>query len=362
MESPAPEGNAPVAATAARELARLQEEVSQTRALLIRMRKEAAQTQAPEPAEHIPRPQLQMANEQLVLAILHNQRKAENALKSVQQVAQRAREDALAASERRHVLQMEANANLVLSALSARDRLDAADRARDRQTRLLAVVAHELRNPLGPIRNAAMALGRLPSKGPMQAQLQGVIERQVGHMTRLVGDLLDVSRVSTGKLRIERRPIDMVEVIAQAAESHQSAARVRGQRLHVRLPAGALPVNGDPVRLSQVLNNLLDNACKYTQEGGEIALSVIATGPVLVIRVRDNGIGISAEALPLVFDPFVQELHATEFNGVGLGIGLTMVRELVEAHGGSVVATSAGTGLGSEFIVTLPLMAGRPAP
>lgn len=179
-------------------------------------------------------------------------------------------------------------------------------------------------------------------------------------MVRLVGDLLDVSRVNTGKLRLERQVVDMTSIIDEAVDACRPAMDTRMQRFSVQVPPRALEVDGDPVRLAQIVRNLLDNASKYTPKGGEIGLSVAVEDDAIVMAVSDSGIGITAEALPKVFEPFVQEPHAIGFSGAGLGIGLTVVRELVEAHGGTVVARSAGTGLGSQFIVTLPLMAPRP--
>lgn len=261
---------------------------------------------------------------------------------------------ALAEHERRHAQLREANEQLVLAALGAQDLKTAAELAQRRQTEFLSVVAHELRNPLAPISNAAALLGMLPTD-ELLPRLQSIIERQVAHMSRLVGDLLDVSRVSSGKLRIEPRLIDMTRILEQAAEAGRPAMDARGQHFSVQLPGGVLEVHGDPIRLAQVASNLLDNASKYTPVGGRIALSAVVVDAAIVISVSDSGIGITAEALPHVFEPFVQDTHAIGFNGAGLGIGLTVVRELVEAHGGTVVATSAGTGQGSEFVVTLPL-------
>jgi signal transduction histidine kinase len=148
----------------------------------------------------------------------------------------------------------------------------------------------------------------------------------------------------------------MADLIDEAVRSCRPAMDARLQHFGVFVPSCALDVDGDPVRLTQVLCNLLGNASKYTQVGGEIGLSVTAAKDVIVMTVSDNGIGITAEALPRVFEPFVQDKHAIGFSGSGLGIGLTVVRELVEAHGGSVVASSAGSGFGSQFVVTLPLI------
>jgi signal transduction histidine kinase len=171
----------------------------------------------------------------------------------------------------------------------------------------------------------------------------------------VVGDLLDVSRVVTGKLRIEFESVDLAGTIDQAVHACRPAMDKRRQHLHLRLPPQSLPLRGDPLRLGQVVSNLLDNASKYTPDGGDIALSAVVVDDAVVMTVSDSGIGIATEALPGVFEPFVQDARAIGFNRAGLGIGLTVVRELVEGHGGSVVARSAGVGLGSQFVVTLPL-------
>lgn len=258
---------------------------------------------------------------------------------------------------RQHARQQEANEHLLLAALDAQQLQCDAELARRRQTEFLAMIAHELRNPLAPISNAAALLGMLPTE-ELLPRLQAIIERQVVHMSRLVSDLLDVSRANTGKLRLERVPTDLGGIIEQAADACRPTMDARRQRFDVRLLARVLEVNGDPVRLTQVFSNLFDNASKYTPVGGEIELSVAVVDDAVVTTVSDNGIGISADALPHVFAPFAQDAQAIGFNGFGLGIGLTVVRELVEAHGGHVVARSAGSGQGSRFEVTLPLAEG----
>lgn len=263
-------------------------------------------------------------------------------------------ESASAEQERRHVQLREANGELVLAALSAQELLAAAELAQRQQKEFLAVVAHELRNPLTPIRIAAEMLGLVGADE--MPRYQGIIEQEVEHMLRLVNDLLDISRMNTGKLRLERQVVDLASIIDDAVDACRPAMDTRMQRFSVQVPARALEVDGDPVRLAQVLRNLLDNASKYTPKGGEIGLSVTVEGDAIVMTVSDSGIGIAADALSRVFEPFAQEPHAIGFSGAGLGIGLTVVRELVEAHGGTVVARSAGTGLGSQFIVTLPMI------
>jgi diguanylate cyclase (GGDEF)-like protein len=266
---------------------------------------------------------------------------------------------ALAHAEHEHHYAMlrEANEHLVRAAINAQSLQSAAQQAQLRQKETLMMVAHELRNPLSPMRAAAAMLGMGRTDAQLQDRVRGIIERQVTHMARLVDDLLDMSRASTGKLRLQRGLVDMVALIDAAVGSCRPAMDARLQQFAVSMPAGALLIEGDPVRLTQVVCNLLDNASKYTQNGGEIQLAVTANEQSLAIVVSDNGIGITAEALPVVFEPFAQDQHAIAFNGVGLGLGLTVVRELVEAHGGTVAASSPGAGQGTRFVVTLPVRA-----
>jgi diguanylate cyclase (GGDEF)-like protein len=255
------------------------------------------------------------------------------------------------ASHRREV-----NEQLLLTALHTQELLDAAELAYRRQAELMGVVAHELRGPLGPITMAATLLGMSKSQEPVMPMVKNVIDRQVALMSRLVGDLLDMTRINTGKLRLQIQRIDMVRVIADVASDQRPGVEARLQELRIVLPPGQLIVNGDRLRLGQVMSNLIGNASKYTQHGGTIVVSATAIDGALVVHVEDNGIGISAQALPTVFDPFVQEQRATSFDGSGLGIGLSLVRELVQAHGGDASAVSDGLGQGSRFTVSLPLV------
>jgi signal transduction histidine kinase len=248
----------------------------------------------------------------------------------------------------------EANAQLVIAALSAQDLQAVAERALSQQKNILATVAHELRNPLTPISMIAERMVRLPSD--QLPRLRELIEGQVQHMSLLVDDLLDVSRASTGKLRLNRRDVDIIQVLREAIDACRPLMSAQEQHFNVHLPNDILMVNGDPGRLAQIFHNLLANAAKYTPTHGRIKLSITVASDVLKIIISDNGIGISAKALPFIFDPYVQDVHAVGFNGSGLGIGLTVVRELVEAHGGEVTGMSEGDGMGSEFVVTLPMV------
>ncbi|KOX65660.1 histidine kinase [Pseudomonas psychrophila] len=284
--------------------------------------------------------QLIEANQQLVLAILLTQSDAA--------APPRLEEQRLYQELR------EANAQLVIAALSAQDLQAAAERALSQQKSVLSMVAHELRNPLTPISLIAERMVRLPSD--QLPRMRELIESQVQHISHLVDDLLDVSRASTGKLRIDRRNVDMLKILNDAIEVCVPVMTERNQHFDANLPVGILMVSGDPGRLAQILHNLLANAAKYTPADGSIKLSVTVETDVLKISISDNGIGVSAKGLPFIFDPYVQDEHAIGFNGAGLGIGLTVVRELVEAHGGKVVGMSEGSGKGSEFVVTLPLV------
>lgn len=260
-----------------------------------------------------------------------------------------------AADPRLHDLR-EANAQLVIAALSAQALESQAEDAHRQQIRFLAMVAHELRNPINPIRAAALLLNQASLDRPQLTRLQTIIERQVRHISRLIDDLLDGSRLSAGQFKLACQTIDLREVLESAVQMCQPAMDKRQQRLIDTKPPVPVWVAGDAVRLTQVFSNLLDNASKYTQDGGEIQLIAEAGEHTVTIKVLDNGIGISAEALPHIFDLFVQDTSTQGFarDNQGLGIGLAVVRDLVEAHGGTVMATSLGRGLGSELLVTLP--------
>lgn len=259
-----------------------------------------------------------------------------------------------AADERRLADLREANEKLVLAVLSAQELQAAAERARARQVSLLAAVAEELRNPQAPIRIASTMLGRPPTDDPMLPRVTRIVERQMTQMSRLVGDLVDAANLDSGGLKLDRRPVDLGEIVDRAVAANQPMFAERGQRFELHRPPGALAVLGDAARLEQVVSNLLDNASKYTHEGGLISLSVDVTADTLTLTVADNGIGISAQMLPHLFEPFVQDAQALGVSQVGLGLGLTVARALVQAHGGSLVAHSAGVSRGSRFTVTLP--------
>ncbi|HEV2268107.1 MAG TPA: PAS domain S-box protein [Steroidobacteraceae bacterium] len=234
----------------------------------------------------------------------------------------------------------------------AEEALREADRRKDE---FLAVLAHELRNPLAPIRYA-VAMARKESRSESERlQAQSIIERQVAHMSRLLDDLLDVSRITRGALVLRRSSVDLASVVALAQEAVRPLVEAHGHNLTVKLPEKHVRLVADPARLAQVLANLLINAAKYTNAGGRIELDATREGGELVIVVRDNGIGISAQMMPRMFVLFAQGSTALERSDGGLGIGLSLVRGLVELHGGTVTAHSKGVGQGSAFTVRLPI-------
>jgi PAS domain S-box-containing protein len=230
-----------------------------------------------------------------------------------------------------------------------------ADRRKDE---FLAILGHELRNPLAPVRNA-LEIMRLRSRNdPTLKRAMDIVERQVQHMTRLVDDLLDISRIIRGKVQLKKEPLDLNTIIIRALETSQPFIENRQHQLSVSLPREPLWVEGDPARLEQILVNLLNNAAKYTEPGGRIWLTCTQEGEEAVIRIRDTGIGIPSEMLLRIFDLFTQASQSLDRSQGGLGIGLTLVRSLVQMHGGSVSAFSEGLGRGSEFVVRLPVLSG----
>jgi signal transduction histidine kinase len=228
-----------------------------------------------------------------------------------------------------------------------------------RRDEFLAMLAHELRNPLAPILSGAQLMGVLGLSDPRQERARASIERQGRHLARLLDDLLDLSRVNYDKIALRREAVDLGIVAGDAVQATRALLDERGHRLTLTLGATPLIVDGDPTRLAQVLSNLLQNAAKYTPPGGRIELTAAAEGDEAVVRVTDDGAGIAPEMLGRVFEPFAQLDASLDRSGGGLGIGLTLVRRLVELHGGRVSARSAGPGMGSTFEVRLPL--GRPA-
>jgi len=252
-------------------------------------------------------------------------------------------------------------ASLALQHVEARVALESADRHKNQ---FLAMLSHELRNPLAPIRNCLQLLG-LAAPGSEQARrAAAVIDRQVAHLTALVEDLLDVTRISSGKVQLHREPLDLLEVVRRVLEDHRAELAAAGLEVRVALPAGPVAVDGDRTRLTQVLGNLLQNAAKFTPAGGTVTLSLAVDAPAgqAIVRVRDTGAGIAAEMLPRLFQPFTQADATLDRSQGGLGLGLALTKGLVELHGGTVRAESRGLGQGAEFVVVLPLRADQALP
>jgi signal transduction histidine kinase len=229
---------------------------------------------------------------------------------------------------------------------------DASDLARSRYVRMLAFVAHELRNPLGPMRNAVAAISCERPEEIHRARL--IIDRQITQMSRLIDDLMDLSRANLGKFGLELERVRLDEIVDRAVRGCGPALERRSQRVLVAGNAAGCEVSGDPLRLLQILGNLLDNASKYSPEFNVIHLDVRAVDSQVVLSVTDHGIGIASEALGRIFEPFVQEARACGVDRSGLGVGLAVVRDLVEAHGGRVTASSDGIGRGARFVVAFP--------
>lgn len=230
-----------------------------------------------------------------------------------------------------------------------------ADRHKDE---FLAMLSHELRNPLAGIAHATYLLERTGETQAQLAELRGLIQRQTGYLSRLVDDLLDVSRLTRGLVELQLAPLDLRAVVEQAVEAGRTLVEGRRHRLTLRLPETPLPLRADPIRLEQIVLNLLFNAAKYTDPGGQIWVEVEGTADTAILRVRDTGVGIAPELLRRIFDMFTQADRSYARTHGGLGIGLALVQRLVLLHGGEVQARSAGLGQGSEFEVRLPLFAG----
>ncbi|HKY92015.1 MAG TPA: ATP-binding protein, partial [Nevskiaceae bacterium] len=247
--------------------------------------------------------------------------------------------------------QLEALRNSAAELERSRAELLAADRRKDE---FIATLAHELRNPLAPIRNGIATLS-LSEEGHGSSLVVSMMSRQLSNVVRIVDDLLDISRITRGRIVLHEEIHELGAILQQAAETAFSALEARGHRLEIEGDTRGLRVQGDSVRLVQVFSNLLDNAAKYSPEPGTIRVTITRDGEFVAVAVRDRGIGIDAEALPRVFDMFMQVRDAEHRAQGGLGIGLTLVRNLVEMHGGTVHATSEGVGEGTEFTVRLPL-------
>jgi len=289
---------------------------------------------------------LEEANSRLERANTSLQEEKTRELESLNQTLKRANTD------------LEQTNRVLQSEVAERARAEAALKEADRhKDEFLAVLAHELRNPLAPIRNAVEIMRRSALPDPQLAWSRDVIERQVKHLTRLVDDLLDVSRITRGNINLSREAVPVTTIVARAIETIQPLIAEQRHELTVDVTDESLEVEGDLTRLTQVLGNLLNNAAKYTDPGGAIAVSARRQSTDVEIRVRDNGIGIPPALLPRLFQLFTQVDGAAHRAQGGLGIGLALVRQLVQMHGGTVTAYSQGPGQGSEFLIRLPLRA-----
>jgi len=247
-----------------------------------------------------------------------------------------------------------ANANLgkaISERKQAEQTLKDADQRKDV---FLAMLGHELRNPLTPISNMAQLMCSQPLDEPTLTWAREVLNRNVTHIIQLVDDLLDVSRINRGLVKIHRKPVELVQLLKDSAESVQTLIQTKHQTFNLELPVQPIHMEGDPVRLTQVFTNLLNNAAKYTGKGGRIDLSVSVDGLSAVVRVQDNGMGIEPQLLPHIFDLFIQGESGLDRSESGLGLGLTLVKKLVGLHDGQVTAYSLGADHGSEFVVQLP--------
>ncbi len=244
---------------------------------------------------------------------------------------------------------------MVVRDLTDRKRIEALEKAERQSNEFLAMLAHELRNPLAPISNALSLLARKPTSDPAELWVREVLQRQTGQMTRLVDDLLDVSRITRAAVVLDKKPVDVRSIVRNAADASRQWFDERAHAFETALPEERLVVEADEVRLNQVVQNLLHNAAKYTPRGGRVGLSVTRDAGQAVVRVRDSGIGMSPELLTSAFDLFRQGSQGLERSQGGLGVGLTLVQRLVTLHGGTVQALSEGPGQGSEFVVRLPL-------
>lgn len=294
---------------------------------------------------------LALANERLAEANTTLQAEKTRELEEFNQVLQRAN------------MELEQANRTLQNEVAERSRVEQALKEADRQKdEFLAMLAHELRNPLAPILNAVQLMRRKSIEDPQLSWSREVIARQLGHLTRLVDDLLDVSRITRGNINLAREPVEVGSLIGRAVEIVQPMVAERGHELSLDLPDESVFVYGDPLRLTQALGNVLTNAAKYTEKPGQISLSARQVEGRVEIRVRDTGIGIPVHLLPKIFDMFTQLNYQPGQSQSGLGIGLALVRKLLEMHGGTISAFSEGDGRGSEFLMTLPVISNQRAP
>ena len=300
---------------------------------------------------YIKRKELQQANVRLSEANIALQEEKTRELERLNQSLQRANSELEAANQS------------LQSEIAERARIGQALREADRhKDEFLAMLAHELRNPLAPIHNAVELMRMKPLDDPQLNWARDVIARQLTSLTRLVDDLLDVSRITRGKINLTRQVVELEGLISRAVETVHPLLDEHRHQLTLELPEPGVRVFGDPTRLTQAIANVLGNAAKYTDAGGQVLLSAVVRGDNVEICIRDNGIGIRPEMLPHVFELFTQLERGDGRSQGGLGIGLALVQRLVQMHGGDVLATSEGPGTGSQFVIRLPLLRGEGMP
>ena len=229
--------------------------------------------------------------------------------------------------------------------------------AHRRKDEFLGMLGHELRNPLGPISGSLFILDHVDPTSPQALEARAIIDRQVAHLTRLIDDLLDVTRIARGKIELQREPVELTGLVGRVLADHRAAFEARGIRVEARLGGAPLWLDADPARLVQIASNLLGNAEKFTSEDGTVTVSLEPRGRQVALRVRDTGAGIAPELLEGVFEPFMQAPQTLDRSRGGLGLGLATVKGLVELHGGAIQIESEGPGCGTEVVVTLPLAA-----
>lgn len=249
----------------------------------------------------------------------------------------------------------EANQNLVLATFSAQDLQTAAEAANRRQTVFMSMLAHELRNPLAPIAAANSLLEGLAGAHPLLPKLTAVLQRQVNHLVHLVDDLLDASRIASGRISVQKRLVTLQDIIESAIEITQPAFDARGQQVLTSLASTPVALFADPVRLAQLFSNLLINASKFSAGSAAILVSAPVHDDTVRVSVKDQGAGIARDLQPHIFDLFTQGEQTRDRAAGGLGTGLSLVRSIAEMHGGAVAVHSDGPGCGSEFLVALPL-------
>jgi signal transduction histidine kinase len=354
---PQPTTTGDAVAGAERDLARVQGKIDAARAVLLRLLQEVVVAESRldrNQAAH-----LMEANEQLLVSALRDQTSAQAAALASSEVEGSAASDPqslnMAAHARRHAQLREANEQLVLAALGAKELQAAAESAQQRHADLMDAVAEELGNPHAPIRVAAAMLGRVAGDEVLLPRVQTLVAQQTAHMLRLVQQAIARARAMGSLLPVGQQVCDLAGVIDAAVRDARPMMALRHQRLTVVVPAGPITVRGDGERMNHVLGNLLDNASKYTSDHGTVRLDAVVHQDHIEISVTDDGIGIAPDAVPRIFEPFGHDTRAIGFNGISTGIGLPVVRVLVGELGGTVAAHSAGSGRGSRFAVTLPL-------